>query len=160
MKTLAKWEFETTIKGVLFGRNRTVEYNSSLLVEIYRKPLESLYEEINHLYWIVTSKGVLRKWGVHETTIDTYSAVFGQLEVALWDSREGSPTFGQTLIVELNADKGEALRIPPGVWHTFRAKSDKVVLLNSKSPGWTSDQTDKNSYNLSESDPPFEWPES
>jgi len=160
MENLAKWDSTTEIEGVLLGKNRTVSYNNSLLVEIKRKPLNGLYEEINHLYWIITQRGVIRKWGVHKHTTDIYSAVYGQIEIALWDSREKSLTYGKTLIIQLNSINGDALKIAPGVWHTFRAKSDEVVLLNSKSPVWNSDNPDKITHELSESIPSFLWPES
>lgn len=156
---IAQWERELEIKGVLFGRNRTVTYNSDLLVEVYRDPLSSLYDELNHLYWIVTSMGVERKWGVHKKTQDTYSAVYGSLEVALWDGREGSCTNGVTLVTQLNAQTGDALRIPAGIWHTFRSKTETAVLLNSKNPSWNEGNPDKLTYDLSESNPPFVWQE-
>lgn len=159
-ESIASWERELGINGVLFGRNRVVAYNSSLLVEIHRKPSDGLYEELNHLYWIVTSRGVLRRWGVHKETTDTYSAVYGRLEVALWDGRDESSTLGNTIVIELISERGEALRVPPGVWHTFRSKTETSVLLNSKSPSWKSYDTDKISHDFSESNPPFQWPES
>lgn len=158
MESIASWERELQINGVLFGRNRVVSYNSSLLVEVHRKPSTGLYEEINHLYWIVTHIGVIRKWGVHKTTTDTYSVVYGKVEVALWDGRHESSTYGETVIIELNSENGDALKIPPGVWHTFRSKTETSILMNSKSPSWTSEDTDKVSYDFSESIPPFQWP--
>jgi len=159
LERIASWERELQINGVMFGRNRVVNYNSSLLVEIHRKPSSGLYEELNHLYWIVTHRGVMRKWGVHKATTDTYSAVYGTLEVALWDGRNESSTYGETVIIELVSENGEALRIPPGVWHTFRSKTETSILMNSKSPTWKSEDTDKLSYDFSESSPPFQWPE-
>jgi dTDP-4-dehydrorhamnose 3,5-epimerase len=160
MKNLAKWDSTAEIEGLLLGKNRTVSYNNSLLVEIKRKPLNGLYNEIDHLYWIITQRGVIRKWGVHKHTTDIYSAVYGEIETALWDSREKSPTYGKTLIIQLNSSNGDALKVPPGIWHTFRAKSDEAVLLNSKSPVWNSDNPDKITHELSESIPSFSWPES
>ena len=160
MERLANWDSESEIEGVLVGKNRKVSYKNSLLVEIYRKPFNALYEELNHLYWIITKRGVIRNWGVHKHTTDIYSAVYGELEIALWDSRRDSATYGKTQIIQLNSSNGDALKIPPGVWHTFRAKSHEAVLLNSKNPAWNSENPDKTSHELSESNPPFLWPES
>ena len=135
---------ELEIPGVFAARSPVVAYNSSLLVEPYREGWSGLYNEpLGHLYWIVTHPGVVRKWGRHQRTIDRYSAVFGTLEVALVDGREDSPTSGEVLVVPLDAEKGDGLLIPVGVWHTFRALSPTAVLLNSKSPGYDPEHLDK-----------------
>ncbi len=44
------------------------------------------------------------------------------------DLRRSSPTFGETLSVELSADNGKILWIPPGFGHGFAALSDCVAL--------------------------------
>lgn len=135
---------ELAIAGVHRVRHRVVDYNDSLLVEAQRDGWDGLYGGgIDHLYWIVTGRGVRRDWGRHQVTTDRYSAVYGELEVALVDGRDDSPTAGVQLVVPLRAADGDGLLIPPGVWHTFRAVSEEVVLLNAKSPSYDPGHVDK-----------------
>ena len=132
------------LSGVFLAEFPVIEYNSSILVEPYREGWAGMYDApLGHLYWIVTHKGVTRKWGQHDRTTDRYAAVFGVMEVALFDGREDSETSGQLLVVTLDAAKGQGVLIPVGVWHTFRAISDTVVLMNSKTPAYDPEHVDK-----------------
>lgn len=132
------------LEGVMMARFPVTHYNDSILVEPYRQGWDGLYgEPLGHLYWIVTPRGVVRMWGRHERTTDRYAAVLGTVEVALVDGRPGSTTEGDLLVVPLDAAEGEGLRIPAGIWHTFRATSEFAVLLNSKTPSYDPDHLDK-----------------
>ncbi len=132
------------ITGVLRASFRTVTYNSSLLVEPHRRGWPGFFDEpIDHLYWIVTQRGVHRAWGRHQQTTDRYAVVLGTVEVALIDGRNPQGSDPVPLIVALDGAAGEGLLIPPGVWHTFRSTTDQAVLLNSKSPPFEPDDVDK-----------------
>jgi len=156
LPTLRPHEFD----GVSIARSRVVAYNSSLLVEPYRAGWGGLYAApIEHLYWIVTYRGVARAWGVHDHTIDRYSAVLGLIDVALYDGRANSTTAGQFSVVTLDSELGEGLYIPAGVWHTFRARSETVVLMNSKSPPYDPAHVDKTLGPLPTALAEFDWPD-
>ncbi|HEX4058108.1 MAG TPA: hypothetical protein VHX87_07315 [Galbitalea sp.] len=146
--------------GVFLAQSRVVSYNSSLLVEPHRSGWNGLYSDpIDHLYWIVTYPGVVRAWGVHDHTVDRYSAVLGTIDVALFDGRKGSATEGEVSVVTLYAEKGQGLLIPPGIWHTLRAQTDPAVLLNSKSPPYNATNVDKQLAPLPEAIRDFDWPQ-
>ncbi|MES1212149.1 MAG: hypothetical protein ABUT11_01235, partial [Leifsonia sp.] len=101
---------ELALEGVVRARFPVVHYNSSTLVESQRAGWSSIYDEpIEHLYWIVTERGVRRRWGKHDRTTDRYAVVQGRVEVALVDDREGSPTRGDLVTVVLDAAAGDGL---------------------------------------------------
>ncbi len=76
----------------------------------------------------VSSKNVVR--GLHYQTIQPQGklvrAAFGSvLDVAV-DLRRSSPAFGRHIAVELHAEEGTMLWIPPGFGHGFMALTDEV----------------------------------
>ena len=151
---IVKLEFADTYLSL----SPTVFYNNSILVEAHRDGWPSMYSTgINHLYWIVTHEGVLRNWGVHEHTTDRYSAVYGKIEVALYDGRKHEPTFGQLLNISLDSANGEGLIIPVGVYHTFRSLSPVSVLMNSKTPPFNAANPDKKTIPLQNDLIPNPW---
>jgi dTDP-4-dehydrorhamnose 3,5-epimerase len=148
------------LEGTFLAQSPVVSYNSSLLVEPYRLGWGGLYgEPLGHLYWIVTHRGVNRAWGVHDHTIDKYSAVLGVIEVALYDGRAHSSTAGRLSVIALDGQSGDGLLIPPGVWHTLRARSETVVLMNSKTPPYDAEHVDKTLGPLPDDLQNFSWPE-
>ena len=64
--------------------------------------------------------GVAKAWHIHQRQTDWWY-VMGSLKVALYDTREDSPTRGK-LMEFLMGDRNPAcLKIPPGVAHGCRA---------------------------------------
>jgi len=51
----------------------------------------------------------------------------GQAVVVLHDLREGSPTDGATLMLEMGEADGRGVFIPPGVAHGFAARTDLTI---------------------------------
>lgn len=149
---------ELAISGVIHARFPVVHYNSSTLVEPHRAGWAGIYDEpIDHLYWIVTERGVRRRWGRHERTVDRYAIVQGTVEIALVDGRDESATRGDLLVVSMDGAAGDGLLIPAGVWHTFRALSPTALLLNSKSPPYNPADVDKQLLPMPNDQFSFNW---
>lgn len=72
--------------------------------------------------------GVLRGLHFHRRQSDLWVPINGRARAALYDLRDGSPTRGGALTIELDAAEPVALSIPPGVAHGF-ATSDGFTLL-------------------------------
>lgn len=74
--------------------------------------------------------GVIKAWHIHERQVDWWYCPTGTLQVALWDRREGSETYGKVLEVFLGEqDGGRVLRIPPGVAHGCKAVGTREAML-------------------------------
>jgi dTDP-4-dehydrorhamnose 3,5-epimerase len=81
---------------------------------------------------VTLHRGAVR--GMHyQRAPHTEAKLVSCLRGAVWDVavdlRAGSPTFLQHRALELSADNGTALLIPPGFAHGFQALSDGVELL-------------------------------
>ncbi len=66
--------------------------------------------------------GSAKAWHIHRRQIDWWYVPIGTLKVALYDTREDSPTHGklQELFLGENAEPA-VLKIPPGVAHGCKA---------------------------------------
>ncbi len=77
------------------------------------------FAQLSHSYM---HPGVAKAWHIHKTQIDWWYVPTGALKVALYDTRDGSPTKGQMQEVFLGERyPAQALKIPPGVAHGCRA---------------------------------------
>jgi dTDP-4-dehydrorhamnose 3,5-epimerase len=71
--------------------------------------------------------GVLRGLHYHFRQIDYWCLTRGRIRVGLADLRRTSPTFGQSEVVELDADDPRGVFIPSGVAHGFYALTDATL---------------------------------
>jgi len=80
---------------------------------------ESIVEEgwaqISHS---LMHQGVIKAWHVHPTQIDWWYVPVGDLKVALYDARDGSPTKGELHELFLGEHhEAQLLKVPAGVAH-------------------------------------------
>lgn len=74
--------------------------------------------------------GVAKAWHVHPTQIDWWYVPVGDLKVALYDLRQGSPTRGQLQELFLGEHyPAQLLKIPAGVAHGCKAINGPAHLI-------------------------------
>jgi dTDP-4-dehydrorhamnose 3,5-epimerase len=74
--------------------------------------------------------GVAKGWHVHLTQIDWWYVPAGDLKVALYDARDGSPTRGELQEVFLGEHyEAQLLKVPAGVAHGCRAIGGTAHLI-------------------------------
>lgn len=82
-------------------------------------------------YTFTIRPGAAKGWGVHREHHDRYAFLNGELELVLYDEREGSATSGLVATVVLSQLRRRLITIPPGVWHAERnIGSDDVMVIN------------------------------
>jgi dTDP-4-dehydrorhamnose 3,5-epimerase len=111
------------------------------LTELLRADWGDVYGDalpFAQVYTSTTAPGVARdvdRWHVHRHQTDRFYCVAGRIVVPIADVREGSPTRGTLVLVELAAQEdGPApllVTIPPGTLHGFVVTSPgPATLLN------------------------------
>lgn len=111
------------------------------LTELLRADWDDVYGAdlpFAQVYTSTTAPGVARdvdRWHVHRHQTDRFYCVAGRIVVPIADVREGSPTQGTLMLVELAAQAdGPApilVTIPPGTLHGFVVTSPgPATLLN------------------------------
>ena len=79
----------------------------------------------------ISAKGVIR--GIHYSMAEDgqsklVTCTFGSILDAVVDLREGSKTFGKSVLVELDATKGRSVFISSGLGHGFQALEENVAV--------------------------------
>jgi dTDP-4-dehydrorhamnose 3,5-epimerase len=74
--------------------------------------------------------GTSKAWHVHKTQVDWWYVPIGVLKVALYDTRDASPTKGMLQEIFMGEEHGQKiLKIPPGVAHGCKAISGTAHLI-------------------------------
>jgi len=74
-----------------------------------------------------SKKGVLRGLHYHLKQADFWAVPSGLVRAALYDFREGSPTLGRSMILEMGTKSPVGLYIPKGVAHGFLALAESFM---------------------------------
>ena len=73
--------------------------------------------------------GVAKAWHIHRTQVDWWYVPAGALKLALFDAREGSPTYRLQQEIYLGEPyEARVVKIPPGVAHGCRALAPTHLL--------------------------------
>jgi dTDP-4-dehydrorhamnose 3,5-epimerase len=106
------------IDGVRFVSLTTHRDERGAFCELFR---EEWGAGVSPLQWNVVDSepGVLRGVHVHVRHADYLTVVAGRATIGLRDLRAGSPTEGETALVELDGAARSAIAIPVGVAHGF-----------------------------------------
>jgi dTDP-4-dehydrorhamnose 3,5-epimerase len=98
-----------------------------LFIETYRRSWFPHGREMVQGNRANRQQGALVGLHYHLHQADYWCVPFGTAKVVLHDLREGGPTDGATLSLDLSGDNNVGVFIPPGVAHGFAAVSDMTI---------------------------------
>ena len=134
-----------------------VDHRGSLteLIDV-RKPFWE--EPVVYAYRITVGRGRIKGWGMHRRQADRYVILDGLLRVALYDGREGSPSFQSLEVHHFGTGVPGGLRIPPGVWHGVQNLGEtEASVLNFPTVAFDRDDPDKARIDPHGGEIPFDW---
>ena len=76
----------------------------------------------------VSEQGVIRGLHFHHKQVDYWHVTRGAIRAGLVDLRNSSPTYGNTLLLELNAESNLGLYIPTGIAHGFACLTNATLI--------------------------------
>lgn len=85
------------------------------------------HAEIVHTYLVRPKPGSIRGWVLHKKQRDRLVYVDGDVDILLYDLREGSPTFGVGQHIQTTGDQAVYLEIPEYVAHCVANFGTKVA---------------------------------
>ncbi|HMK96163.1 MAG TPA: dTDP-4-dehydrorhamnose 3,5-epimerase [Acidimicrobiales bacterium] len=99
-----------------------------VFVETYRRSWFPLGREMVQANRAERQAGSVVGLHYHLHQADYWTVPRGRARVVLHDLRDGSPSDGATLWMDLDADNALGLFIPPGVAHGFASHSDVTII--------------------------------
>lgn len=117
--------------GVTFRDATTHVDDRGSLCEMFDERWDWHPDPLVYAYFATIRPGVVKGWALHLEHDDRYFTVSGDLEVVLYDEREGSPTHGLVSKIYLTEHRRRLMSIPRGVWHAdHNVGQTDVVLAN------------------------------
>ncbi len=127
------------------------------LMEMLRAD-EAIFAGFGQVYLTTTLPGVVKAWHLHKQQTDQVVCVAGMIQLALYDDRRDSPTWGQINQFFLGVNRPLLVRIPPFVYHGWKCVSlEEALIVNTVTRPYNPSQPDEFRLDPHQSFIPFDW---
>ena len=127
------------------------------LMEMFRSDWGE-YERFGQMYMTACYQGVVKAWHYHKKQSDHFVCIKGMSKVVLYDSREGSPTFGQVNEFFMGERNYILLKIPPLVYHGFKGIGEgESWIINVPTELYNYKDPDEYRLPFDSKDIPYDW---
>jgi dTDP-4-dehydrorhamnose 3,5-epimerase len=118
-------EYGKLIDGVEIHPLKVFKDERGVVMRMLRNDDDYFYSGFGEVYFSVVDTHMVKAWHLHKEITLRYACVAGRIQLALYDTRVGSPTKGMVNTLHLEgwpdfADYNLVI-IPPGVWNGFRS---------------------------------------
>jgi dTDP-4-dehydrorhamnose 3,5-epimerase len=137
-------ETAPVIHGVRFWRVPTHADERGTVTELYNPDWNWHPDPLVYSYCFTIRPGIVKGWNLHKEHEDRYCLLQGEMEVVLYDVREGSPTFGRIGRIVVSEHERRLVNVPKFVWHADRNIGTKdVVVVNFPTKAYDHAKPDK-----------------
>ena len=145
------------IEGVNIKKLNIISDDRGRLMEILRMD-DEIFKGFGQVYMTTAFPGVVKGWHYHKEQIDNFTCIKGKMLLGLYDAREGSLTFGETMRFEISLEDPVVVQIPPDVFHGFKCiGEEEAVVINVVTKPYNSDSPDEYRLDAMDNDIPFDW---
>ena len=145
------------IEGVAVKPIRVTADERGRVIEILRSD-DPLFERFGQVFVSTAYPGVVKAWRRHKKQTSFLAVISGMAHVALYDSREDSPTFHEVYDFCAGVHHPVIARIPPGVWYGYKCVSEsECVVMNIPSRVRSNAEPDEERAPAHGGDIPFDW---
>ena len=116
------------IEGVKVKDLKVMPDERGLLMEMFRSD-DPDFQKFGQVYVTMVYPGVVKAWHYHKKQTDHFVCVGGMAKVVLHDSREGSPTEGETNEFVIGWQRQRMIIIPNGVYHGFTTVGTEPAMI-------------------------------
>lgn len=145
------------IDGVKVKKLRVIPDERGRLMEILRND-DEIFEQFGQVYMTTTYPGVIKAWHFHKLQTDNIVAVKGMIKVALYDSREGSPTQGELNEFFIGEHNPTLVQVPNNVYHGWKCVSEsEAVIINIPTHVYNYQEPDEERLPFNTDLIPYDW---
>lgn len=145
------------IEGVRIKKLKVIPDERGRLMEILRND-DEIFKDFGQVYMTTAYPGVVKAWHYHKVQTDNMAVLSGMMKIVLYDSRKGSPTFGQVNEFFAGDHNPILLQIPNMVYHGFKCISQKeAVVVNIPTEAYNYKEPDEFRIDAHNNDIPYDW---
>ncbi|MBU0568539.1 dTDP-4-dehydrorhamnose 3,5-epimerase family protein [bacterium] len=145
------------IEGVRIKKLKVIPDERGRLMEILRND-DEIFKDFGQVYMTTAYPGVVKAWHYHKVQTDNMAVLSGMMKIVLYDSRKGSPTFGQVNEFFTGDHNPILLQIPNMVYHGFKCISQKeAVVVNIPTEAYNYKEPDEFRIDAHNNDIPYDW---
>lgn len=144
------------IDGVIVKNLKRIPDERGWLVEILRGDWD-VYEKFGQVYATAAHRDVVKAWHMHKKQTDHLACIKGRAKIVLWDGREGSKTKGEINEFDASDEKPVLIKIPPKVWHGFKAVGGEAILMNAPTELYDYENPDEHRLPPDTDKIPYDW---
>ncbi len=144
------------IEGVIVQPLKQIVDERGTVLHMLRKD-SPLFMGFGEIYFSEVKFDVVKAWKRHKKMTQHFAVPYGKILLVIYDSREGSKTFGKINKYLLGRpDNYNLLRIPPQVYYGFKSLNDTVSLIaNCADIPHSPDETEK--IDINNNIIPYQW---
>jgi dTDP-4-dehydrorhamnose 3,5-epimerase len=145
------------IHGVTVKQLKPIPDERGRLIEILRAD-DDIFIKFGQVYVTTVYPDVVKAWHYHKVQTDHFAVVQGMIRLGLYDSRDDSPTKGETAEFFMGEHKPILVQIPPLVYHGFKGVGHvEAVVINVPTEVYNYAEPDEFRVDPYENDIPFDW---
>lgn len=116
------------IEGVTITPLRQILDERGKVMHMLRSD-SSVFKSFGEIYFSCVHPGAVKAWHIHKKMTLNYAVPYGGIKLALYDSRDGSPTKGELQEFFLGPDNYHLVTIPPLVWNGFKGLGNSLSIV-------------------------------
>lgn len=145
------------IDGVKVKKLKLIPDERGRLMEILRHD-DSMFRKFGQVYMTTAKPGITKAWHYHKKQEDNFTCIRGKMRLALYDSRENSPTYKEINEFEISLEDPMLVTIPMLVYHGFKCISDdEAVVINTPTEAYDHKNPDEYRIDAYDNNIPYDW---
>lgn len=145
------------IEGVKVKQLRVLPDQRGRLMEILRSD-DEVFCKFGQAYITTAYPGVVKAWHYHKIQEDNFAVIYGMVQIALFDSRDGSPTNGEVNVFHAGVHNPILIHVPPLVYHGFKnTGTEEAIILNLPTEVYNYKAPDEYRLDAHTKDIPHDW---
>jgi dTDP-4-dehydrorhamnose 3,5-epimerase len=90
---------------------------------------EPFFKQFGEVYFSLVNPGFVKGWKRHLKKTQHFAVPIGNIKLVIYDDRKDSSSNGKIQEISVGTENYQLVRVPAGVWYSFKAIGEKIALL-------------------------------